>query len=138
LIEFNTFGKNIKMEKKYLSELHSEHQVWLNALKFYEDDIKILKDRLGEVSVKNTANDINAIVERFQNKLIIQKDELDKLKHEINLHEQEIEQNVKDNPVASDHRKLDDHSNLRDRMDTFELLINNLRKDMVLFFAKWM
>jgi hypothetical protein len=125
-------------EQKYLTELHAEHISWLNTIKFYEDDLKILQERLGEVSVKNTDRDFHAMIERFQNKLIIQKEQIDILKHEISEHEKAVLKNIEENPIASDHRKVDDHADSRDKMQTFELIFNNLRKDLIKFTSKWM
>lgn len=124
--------------QKYLTELHQDHKEWLNILSFYEDDIENMKKRLEEVASKNTDREMHAWTERFQNKFIIQQEQIDILKHEINNHETVIVKNVEDNPVASDRRKLDDHADLRERMETFEFLFNKLRKDLHAFVAKWM
>ena len=83
-------------ELKYLQELHAEHKAWLNTIKFYEDDLKVLQNRLSEVSIKNTDKEFHAMIERFQNKLIIQKEQIDILTHEINQHEQEILKNIEE------------------------------------------
>ena len=124
--------------QKYLTELHHEHKEWLNVLSFYQEDILTMKKRLEEVASKNTDREIHAWVERFQNKIIIQTEQIDILKHEINDCESDIVGNIENNPVASDRRKLDDHAELRDRFQTFELLFNKLRKDLNVFVAKWL
>ena len=123
---------------KYLTDLHHEHKEWLNVLSFYQEDILTMKKRLEEVASKNTDREIHGWVERFKNKIIIQTEQIELLKHEINDHESEIVSNVENNPVASDRRKIDDHSELRDRFQTFELLFNKLRKDLNVFAAKWL
>jgi hypothetical protein len=124
--------------QKYLTDLHHDHKEWLNVLSFYGEDIISMKKRLEEVASKNTDRDMHAWVERFQNRLIIQSEQIDILKHDINHCESKILQNVEDNPVASDRRKIDDHVDLREKMQTFDLLFNKLRKDLLSFVAKWM
>lgn len=124
--------------QKYLAELHHDHREWKNVLSFYEEDIAVMKKRLEEVASKNTDRDMHGLVERFQNKLIIQKEQIDILRHDINDCEDSIIKNVENNPVASDKRKIDDHTELRERVQTFELLFNKLRKDLNAFVAKWM
>ena len=124
--------------QKYLAELHHDHREWKNVLSFYEEDITTMKRRLEEVAGKNTDREMHGWVERFQNKLIIQTEQIDILRHDINACEGELVQNVEHNPVASDKRKLDDHTELRERFQTFELLFNKLRKDLNAFVAKWM
>jgi hypothetical protein len=125
-------------EQKKLAELHHDHREWKNVLSFYEEDITTMKKRLEEVASKNTDREMHGWVERFQNKLIIQSEQIDILLHDINACEDLIIKNVENNPVASDKRKMDDHTELRDRFQTFELLFNKLRKDLNAFVAKWM
>jgi hypothetical protein len=124
--------------QKYLSELHHDHKEWNNLISFYEEDIKTMRKRLEEVAGKNTDREMHGWVERFQNKLIIQEEQIDILKHDINACEDDLIKNIEDNPTASDRRKMDDHADLRDRVQTFELLFNKLRKDLNAFVAKWM
>lgn len=124
--------------QKYLADLHHDHKEWLNVLSFYEDDVKTMRRRLEEVASKNSDREMHGWVERFQNKLIIQAEQIDLLRHDINDSESEIIKNVEENPTASDRRKIDDHTELRDRFQTFELLFNKLRKDLNAFVAKWM
>jgi hypothetical protein len=97
-----------------------------------------MKKRLEEVAAKNTDREMHGWVERFQNKLIIQSEQIDILRHDIKDCESDIVKNVEENPVASDRRKAEDHTDLRDRFQTFELLFNKLRKDLNAFVAKWM
>lgn len=123
--------------QKYLTELHHDHKTWKNLLSFYQDDMKTMKKRLEEAASKNTDREMHGWVERFQNKLIIQEEQIDTLKHDIALCEAAVVKNVEENPQASDHRKMDDHTDMRERVQTFELLFNHLRKDLNAFVAKW-
>lgn len=125
-------------DQKYLAELHHDHREWKNVLSFYEEDLTVMKKRLEEVAAKNSDREMHSWVERFQNKLIIQAEQIDMLRHDINSCESDIIQNIEDNPTASDRRKIDDHTELRERVQTFELLFNKLRKDLNAFVAKWM
>ena len=131
-------NKITMQEQKYLTDLHHDHNEWKNILSFYEEDVETMKKRLEEVVAKNSDREVHGWVERFQNKLIIQTEQIDILRHDINICEDAIVKNVTDNPVASDRRKTDDHLELRERIQTFELLFNKLRKDLNAFVAKWM
>ena len=124
--------------QRYLTELHQDHREWKNVLSLYADDLVVMNKRLEEVSHKNTDREMHALVERFQNKLIIQAEQIDVLQHDINTCEAELVEEVKENATAVNRRKMDDHADLRDRMQTFELLFNKLRKDLNTFVAKWM
>ena len=118
--------------------LHHEHTEWINKLNFYKDDLIVFNNRLSEIAAKNTKNDILAEVERFQNQFIIQNNNIDQIKHIINLDEDKIKKEVSKNPVAVDHRKVEDHSGERDLVDTFEKNFNEIRADFNKFAAKWM
>lgn len=53
--------------QKYITELHQEYQEWEKKLAFYEDEIKVMQNRLSEVSAKNSDVNIKVKVEQFQN-----------------------------------------------------------------------
>ncbi|MFN8281704.1 MAG: hypothetical protein U0U67_00715 [Chitinophagales bacterium] len=125
-------------QQMYLTDLHHEHKEWKNIISLYEEDLAVMRKKLEEVASKNTDHDMHTYVERFQNKLIIQEEQIDILRHDINECEASIVENIKENPTASDRRKADDHADLRERVQTFELLFNKLRKDLNAFVAKWM
>ncbi len=118
--------------------LHHEHTEWINKLNFYKDDLIVFNNRLSEIAAKNTKNNILAEVERFQNQFIIQNNNIDQIKHIINLDEDKIKKEVTKNPVAVDHRKVEDHAGERDLVDTFEKNFNEIRADFNKFAAKWM
>lgn len=123
-------------KKTYIFALHEDHEEWLNALAFYEDSLKIYQNRLAEVSNKNTDKDVKVLVERFQNQFIIQKEEIDFLKHEIRLDELALQNEVEKNPTASDHRKVNDNVPLRDRYETFVTLFTSMKEDFNEFAGK--
>lgn len=117
---------------------HEENKEWLNTLSFYSDEIKVLEGRLGEVVLKNNSQEIRSQIEHFQNQLIIQRDQIDRIKHEINLGESALVAEVNRNPVSVDHRKVADHSVLRDQVGTFKNIFEALRKELNANLSKWM
>jgi len=117
---------------------HHEHNEWLNKLSFYNDEITIMQNRLDEVSTKNNSDEVRKGIEHFQNQVIIQKDNADKLKHHIKREEREIQEIINKNPVASDHRSAEDHSEERGMIEHFENNFNSLRKEYNTFLSKWM
>ncbi len=122
--------------QKYITDLHQDHQEWDRKLAFYEDELKIMTNRLSEVSAKNTNAEIKIKVEQFQNRFVIQKNEIDHLKHAINIAEDQITANIKENPVAYSHRKLEDDEELRDKMQIFEPIFVSLKEDFTQFAAE--
>lgn len=124
--------------KKTIYQLHEEHKIWLNKLAFYKDELLIMQNRISEISVKNTSKEVLAFVEHFQNQLIIQKEQIDILNHNIRKHETDLEKAADKNPVAIDKEKFADHTTQRDQVDTFERIFNELRKELIGFLSKWM
>lgn len=131
----NTSSSKLKTEKAY--QLHVEHFQWIENLKFYEDEIGILRSRISEIAAKNTSKEVLKKVEHFQNSLIIQKNEIDELKHSINVHEAFIEKNVANNPAA-DRKSLNDHVKERERMEVFEKLFKEMKDELNSFLGKLM
>ena len=119
------------MEGIKMEVLHQEHLEWLNKLDFYKDDIAILKRRIEEVAAKNTGHDVMAMIEHFQNQLIIQRNELDEFRHAIKEHENELEAAVKSNPTATNRQRLSDDPMLRTRMERNTRYLLHLHRKMI-------
>jgi septal ring factor EnvC (AmiA/AmiB activator) len=126
------------MEQKYVYDLHTENVEWLKQAGFYKDELTILGKRIAEVASRNTSKEIQAQIEHFQNQLIIQKNQLDHLQHNIKQQENEVEENIRQNPTAVDRRKMDDHSSLRDDVTTFDKLFQSMRSEIMEFLSRTM
>lgn len=123
-------------DQKYIYELHNDHKMWLSELTLTQDELKSFTNRLQEIASANTASDILAQVESFQNQFIRENEVIDTLKHDINKAEQEIVDNVSANNVAVEHRKVADNAALRDRMETFHNIFMGLKLSFMAFVAK--
>lgn len=128
----------MKAQKKHIDELHAEHKAWLSDTKFYEDELKVYQHRLSEVASKNTNTEAAKQVEHFHNQFVIQEEELDAVKQEIKRHEQGLVNETIHNPIAIDHRLFDDHTELRERVETYKKLYELLKTDFNQFLSKWM
>lgn len=124
--------------RRHLSDLHFDHQEWLNRLRFYKDEINIFERRLEEIVKRNTTQEVMAELEHFQNKYIREREVIDELRHDIKQHENFLEREVNERPTAVDHRLFNDHGQLRDRMDTFERLYGELKHELHRWLAKRM
>jgi hypothetical protein len=78
------------------------------------------------------------MIEHFQNQLILQKEQIDIVKKKVKQQINSLEAGIAKNPVAADHRSVEDAVALRDEVDTFEKIFNDLRKELISFMAKWM
>ncbi len=126
------------IKEEALYDVHQNHVEWQNKLKFYNDEIKIFNKRLEEIVSKNTSKDVLSEVEKYQNQFIVQNNNIDEIAHIITLDEEELQNEVKSNPIAVDHRKVGDHSKQKDLVETFEKNFNEIRSEFNTFSAKWM
>ena len=126
----------MKTEQKYLHELHAEHREFESILNLAKDEIKTFENRLEGIVSTNSKGDVLAPLEHFQNSFIRQKEVIDVLMSKIRHQEHEITELAKANNVATDHRKTDDHGELRDQMDTFSKLFSELKAELTAYLLK--
>jgi len=124
--------------QSFIYDQHLENQDWLKRLDFYKEELNILKERLQEVTSKNTNTDFLKSVEHFQNQFIIQRNHIDELAHQIKANENTLVKEIEQNPVAVDHRKVNSHDAENDFMDFFEKNFATLRAEFNQFLSKWM
>jgi seryl-tRNA synthetase len=123
-------------KRVHITDLHSDHSLWLNSLSFFKEEINILERRLEEVAKRNTESDVLAHLEHFQNQYIRQREVIDELRHDIKQHENSLEHAVKENATAVDHRLFPDHTDLRDRVITFEKLYADLKAELMRWLSE--
>lgn len=122
----------------HISDLHSDHLLWMNTLAFCKEEIAILERRMEEIAKRNTGSDVLAELEHFQNQYIRQREVIDELRHELKQHENAIEREVRERPIAVEHRLFADHTAQREAMITFEKLYRELREEFMRWLAKRM
>jgi hypothetical protein len=122
----------------HLSDLHFDNKRWSDELDFCRQEVTLFEKRLGEVAARNTDKDTLSVVEHLQNRFIRENEVIDELMHEINVQESSIVAFAKANPTALDHRSFNDHAILRDKMDSFHKLFQELREEFNRFIAKWL
>lgn len=127
----------MKTDEKYIKDLHKEHLEFISSLNFYKDELVTFTHRLEEIARANTKKEIMEQVEKFQNHFIRQKEVLDELVSKINSHEHELVENAKANNVATDHRKVNDHGEIRNEFHTYEKIYNELKLDFQTFLSKY-
>ena len=123
--------------KVSLQQFHLEHELWLNELSFYRDELKTLDKFLLKVASANTGIEVMKHVEHFQNQFIREKEVLDELSHEIREEKDLVFNRVKElSAEALEHEKFDDHAALRDKMDTYKKIYSELKSDFMKFLSK--
>lgn len=137
MLKSNTM--EVATAKLTLQQLHLEHEVWLNELSFYRDEMRILDKYLLEIVSKNTGQDVLKGVEHFQNQFIRQREVLDELTHDIREQENKVITTLKSlNPIQIEKTKYEDHAGLREHVKTFQKLYGNLKAEFQDFVSRWL
>ena len=121
----------------YLKDLHFEHQLWLNELRFAKDELSVFSKRLSEVENKNNSIEFSASAESLQNRLIMQEEVVRDMRHEIKKQEAALAHYAAEHPIAIDHVHFGDHAEIREKMTRFTLLYAEFKSDFMRFIAKW-
>jgi hypothetical protein len=135
----DSFDKNRTMDKISITHVKNTHNDWLRGLDFYSHELSILKDRLTEIGGKNTGAEVLKMVEHFENQFKVQIDNIDRLRHDINLNIQGIATQAETAKAGYiDNILLTRHNTLRVRYEEEEKAIRELRADFMRFSAEWM
>ena len=120
------------------TQVNAEHQEWLKGLDFYKEDIHILENRLTEIASKNTAFEARQGIEHFQNQFLVQRNNIDELRHNIKEHISTYGKKTELAAEVVENEKLAEHENLKDDYLSFEKVIKELRQEFNIYLAKWM
>jgi hypothetical protein len=120
------------------TRVNAEHQDWLKGLDFYKDDIHILENRLTEIASKNTAFEARQGIEHFQNQFLVQRNNIDELRHNIKEHISTYGKKTELAAEVVENEKLAEHENLKDAYLSFEKVIKDLRQEFNIYLARWM
>ena len=128
------FAKKVK----HIDELHFEHQLWIAEIKFYHDELMVSQKYLDHIATRNTGIEVRKQIEHFQNQFIIQREQLDILKHDIKIHDQWLARFAAQHPVAIDHYVFADHNDLRDKANSFKKIYTELKGEFIQFVSAQM
>jgi hypothetical protein len=126
------------MQTTSIKNVSHNHEEWKNALGFYKDELTIFKNRLAEVASKNTAKETMQMVEHFQNQFLIQGENIDILRHDINGH---LNRMAKEAHLYAGHIDKDEiplHFLLKDRFEDEQKVYNGLKEEFQQFLSRVM
>ena len=98
----------------------------------------MLRERLEEVASKNTSKEVHIYVEQFQNRFLIQSNEIDMLKHTLRKNEEQALNEAKLYWKRADYETSAEYKILEDRMRQFGKFYKELKQDFFHFLVKWM
>lgn len=124
---------------KYTTVAHcgNDHQEWLKSVEFYDQDLDTLEKRLLELVGKNNTREVMTGVEHFQNQFIVQRNNIDELRHSINEHAGKVATDLQTHAGRMEEHLVGEHDGLGEQVRSFEKVMNELRHEYNLFLARW-
>lgn len=123
------------MTTSIVSQHHQLHD-WLKELGFFKDEMKVLDNRLLEVASKGQQAETMAMIERFQNKMIILNERHDEIKHAIGLNKDWIGKLAAGKPENTYQRFIEKDEEIHDDMADLMFSFRQLRKEFYRFLTQ--
>lgn len=116
----------------------NQHHEWLQAIDFYDKELDILEKRLAEIISKNTGMDAMAGAEHFQNQFIVQRNNIDELRHSIREHDHKTAEDAWAHAGHIHSELVSEHAGVKEDFDSFEKVIKEVRSEFNDYLSKWM
>ena len=116
----------------------TEHSHWIKNLGFYDEELDTLEKRLLEIVKKNNGHEVMASVEHFQNQFVVQRNNIDELLHAVHEHDKAVAKDAQEHAGKMKTTELGQHSQLKEQVESFEKIFNDLRHEFNGFLSKWM
>ncbi len=126
------------MKNTNINHLNNLQNEVLRGLAFYEDELRIVQERLEEIASNNTHREVMEGVEHFQNQLIIQRNNIDELKHKVNVYLDQLKEQLTNSPDFAGETLATVNTDLYNQYIVEEKTINELRHEFNRFAAKWL
>ncbi|RPD97976.1 hypothetical protein EGM88_07365 [Aureibaculum marinum] len=126
------------METKilHLSDLKFNLETWRRELKFHANEMDIFEQRLEDIASREFNNKALVPLENFQNRILLEKDAISKLKHRCKSKIKKIKSEDSDENI--DITQQFNKSTLREDMRTFLKMHYELKEEMMDYFLEWL
>lgn len=121
-----------------ITRIGTDHTIWQKGFGFYKDELEIMEARLSEIAEKNSSFEVRQGVEHFQNQFIVQRNNIDELKHEVNLYVEKLGKDAHLHGGRMESFMINEHADLHEKYENFERVMNILRHEFNEFLSKWM
>ena len=121
---------------RYLSDLKFNLETWKRELRFHFDEMDTFQEKLEEVASREFSHDARKSLENFQNRIMIEKSAIAKLKHRCKAKHRNI--HLADFNEQIDGRLRDEQSNLKDDMRQYIRMHYDLKEEMMNYFSEYL
>lgn len=124
--------------QQHITVLHRDIESWKMDVDFVRNDVKILRERLVEITSKNSSREVMIQVEHFQNLFLRQHEVADELYHDLKQANRGLKMAVEQVPANYGADMEEEHAVLRDRVEIFNKLFRELKNEFNHFLGKWL
>ena len=123
--------------KRPITELHADITEWKSSVGLVRSEIEIFQKQLEEIVTKNSHEEVLKGVEHFQNQFIRQLEVSDELLHDLHIVDRQL---AEDAAIGDDDDLIYDTENasVKDRVETYNELFLDLKREFHTFLEKWM
>ena len=119
-------------------DLHIEHESWNRELHFWEDELFSFQNRLDELVRRWTDKSVLSRIDKFHNQILIQREFLNTLKNQIEMHETNMADHYRKGQDALNKDMVKQHHVIRDQIEGQRKIINDIKRNLFLFLSKYM
>ena len=128
----------MKKELIFNADLHFEHQNWNRELLFWEDELMTFQNRLDELVMRWTDNEVLAEIEKYQNQIIVHREAIVSIKNQIELHELNMADHYKKDEDVLNKDLVSKHELLRYKIEIQRNLFNEFKGNFFRFLTKYL
>ena len=119
----------------YLSDLKFNLDTWRRELRFHFNEMDTFEEKLEEIAAREFEKDATVPLEKYQNKIMIEKDAISKLMHRIRNKMANI--NNVDYNEQIDGRLQNEQHTLKEDMRTYIKMHYDLKEEMMDYLRTW-
>ena len=121
-----------------ISKTGTDHTIWAKGLEFYNEELDLMGKRLLDISTKNTSIEAGQGVEHFQNQFFIQQKNISDLKHAVRNYLKRLSSDALQHDGHVQESFIKEGSDLREKYEQLEQIMNSLRQEFNGYLSRWM
>ena len=119
-----------------LSDLKFNLETWRRELRFHFDEMDTFEEKLEEIAAREYNKSASILLEQFQNRILIEKDVISKLKHRCK--DKMTLLNSANSYDELDKKYHSEDKPLMDDMRTYIKMHYELKEEMMNYFLNWL